>query len=280
MTAVPTAALLDPVIVEMVPVVASVVRLEPGLFAVDVANATEPPSPPLIWLGQFAPESGERLAVLSTQGSGAQWLGASRTRLAIRVPTAGQLFGAMSFGSSAAPRIAIRLLDSVLPTRAMPIEAQAPVAASSESTTFPPLERDIRTEVTAHIERIGDRVFAGSMWAGTPGQQRRVEGFSIRPLQAIQPFEIEYKGLHPGGVETPWVRGTQFCGTRGRALPLTGFAVRIAPHVQDQYSVIYRAAFFRGGITEPRSNGAPCLSGIDGDVIEGISIRIVRRRSG
>jgi len=280
MAAVAAAALLEPTIIETIPISASVVRLEPGLFAVEVAGATAPPSAaagkegPWIWLGQFAPEIGEGLVTLSAQGSGAQWLQAGTTRVAIHVPKAGQLLGAMSLGSSVAPRIAIRSLDSALLT-------VTPTAAPpSEGVTLPPHERDIRAEVTAHIERVGDRVFAGTAWAGALGQQRRVEGFSIRPLHEIQPFEIEYKALHPGGIETPWVRGPQFCGTRGRGLPLTGFAVRIAPHVQDQFSAIYRAAFFRGGISEPRSNGAPCLPGIDGDTIEAISVRIVQRRPG
>jgi hypothetical protein len=61
---------------------------------------------------------------------------------------------------------------------------------------------------------------------------------------------------------------------------LTGLAIRIAPHVQDQFSVIYQAAFFRSGITETRSNGAPCLPKLPGDTLEGINIRIVQRRPG
>jgi hypothetical protein len=144
----------------------------------------------------------------------------------------------------------------------------------------PQTEREIRTEISVHIERVGDRVFAGSTWAGMPGAQRRIEGFSIKPLQEIQPSEIEYKALHPGGIETPWVRGPQFCGTRGRSLPLTGLAVRIVPHVQDQFSVIYQATFFRSGVTEARSNGAPCLPKLSGDTLEGINVRIVQRRPG
>lgn len=275
---IPSDALGDPVVTETIPVTACVVRLAPGLFAVEIVNGAANASDggrPLAWLGEFAPE-GNGIEVLSARGSGAQWLPAGTTSLAIRAPEAGRLLMATAFGSARAPAVTIRSFDVAAITA-----APAPAAGAQARAAAPPLsEREIRTEVTAHIERIGDRVFAGSAWAGTPGEQKRIEGFSIRPLQEIQPTEIEYKALHPGGVETPWVRGPQYCGTRGRALPLTGFAVRIAPHVQDQFSVIYQAAFFRSGITEPRSNGAPCLPNIPGDTIEGINIRIVQRRPG
>ena len=271
------AALCDPIVTETLPVAACVVRLEPGLFAVEIVDevAAAGSGEPRVWLGPFGAESGS-VDVLSAGGGGAQWLPVNTTGLAVRASKAGQLLMAAAFDATAAPAVTIRPYGA----------AVAVVNLKPELAKIPPVveplppEREIRIEMTAHIERVGDRVFPGAAWAGTPGGQRRVEGFSIRPLQEIQPSEIEYKALHPGGVETAWIRGPQYCGTRGRALPLTGFAVRVAPHVQDQFSVIYQAAFFHGGISVPRSNGAPCLSKTPGDTIEGINIRISQRRSG
>lgn len=259
----------DYIAAETLPVTACIVRLEPGLFAVDIANKTPTAGgeEPTIWLGPFGADS--RVDILSARAGGAQWLTANSAGLAVGASGSGGLIMATAFGATAAPAVAIRRFGA-------PAVANVPTVA----TPLPPPEREIRVEVTAHIERLGDRVFSGAAWAGTPGAQRRVEGFSVRPLQEIQPGEIEYKALHPGGVETAWIRGPQYCGTRGRALPLTGFAVRVAQHVQDQFSVTYRAAFFRGGISEPCSNGTPCLSKTPEDTIEGINIRISQRRPG
>ena len=282
--ALPPGVLTNAVVTETIPAAASVVRLNAGLYAVKIGTAHDEVSgsssaPVRIWFGSLAGDGG--LETLSTAGRGEECLREGETNLAVRMPSDGALVIATAFGSSgqvpSAPSVIAQSLDTAISLIAS--DAGEPIA-SPQPAQPPQAEREIRTEITAHIERAGDRVFGGSTWAGTPGAQKRIEGFSIKPLQEIQPSEIEYKALHPGGIETPWVRGPQFCGTRGRSLPLTGLAVRIAPHVQDQFSVIYQAAFFRSGITEPRSNGAPCLPKLPGDSLEGIYIRIVQRRPG
>jgi hypothetical protein len=284
--ALPPGVLANAVVTETIPAAASVVRLNAGLYAVKIGisreDASEPgPSPSSVWVGPLAGDGG--FETLSAEGRGEQWLREPETNLAIRVPKDGALIMATAFGSGdrapTAPSVAVQSLNEAVSLIASD-DAESPAASPPISTSTPQAEREIRAEIAVHIERVGDRVFAGSAWAGTPGAQRRIEGFSIKPLQEIQPSEIEYKALHPGGIETPWVRGPQFCGTRGRSLPLTGLAIRIAPHVQDQFSVIYQAAFFRSGITEARSNGTPCLPKLPGDALEGINIRIVQRRPG
>jgi hypothetical protein len=275
--------LTNAVVTETVPAAASVVRLNAGLYAVKIAtnheDATEAdPRPSPLWVGRFAADGG--LEALSAAGRGEQWLRGPEASLALRVPEGGVSVMATAFGSGdralSAPSIVVQSLEEAVSH----VDAEQPAPPPQVPELPPQAEREIRTEISVHIERVGDRVFAGSSWAGTPGGQRRIEGFSIKPLQEIQPSEIEYKGLHPGGIETPWVPGPQFCGTRGRSLPLTGLAIRIAPHVQDQFSVIYQAAFFRSGVTEARSNGAPCLPKLSGDALEGINVRIVQRRPG
>jgi hypothetical protein len=282
----PPGTLTNAIVTETIPAAASVVRLNVGLYAVKVGASREEasapaPAPSPIWVGPLAADGG--FEALSAGGRGEQWLRETETSLAVRAPKNGVLMMATAFGFGdrvpSAPSVIVQSLDGT--TSLTGADGAEPSAASPQiPLPAPPAEREIRAEITAHIERVGDRVFAGSTWAGTPGAQRRIEGFSIKPLQEIQPSEIEYKALHPGGIETPWVRGPQFCGTRGRSLPLTGLAIRVAPHVQDQFSVIYQAAFFRSGITEARSNGAPCLPKLPGDSLEGINIRIVQRRPG
>lgn len=284
------------------PVVAAIAALGPGLYAVEVAAGSdgEAEPPPRVWLAQLPSDGGGSLQLLSAAGEGAQWLDGTGSLVAVRVSDGAALLSATAFGSAerapALPRLTLQALETGRAPAAMvlPLPLSAPLAspAATPSDPAPPplatpqvegaitrTEREIPVEVLAHIERVGDRTFGGSAWAGRPGDKRRLEGFSIRPLQELQPNEIEYKALHPGGIETPWVPGPQFCGTRGRGLPITGLSIRIASHVQDQFSVIYQAAFFRSGISEPRGNGAPCLPALAGDVLEGINIRILRGRA-
>ena len=97
--------------------------------------------------------------------------------------------------------------------------------------------RDVPTEILLHIERAGDRLFPGRGWVGALGRQMRIEAFSIRPLERLAPADIEMKGFLPDGGETPWVPGGALCGTRGRGLPLIGFAVRVAPQRADRFDV-------------------------------------------
>ena len=117
--------------------------------------------------------------------------------------------------------------------------------------------RDIPTEIMLHIERAGDRLFPGRGWVGALGRKMRIEAFSIRPLEQLAPADIEMKGFLPDGGETPWVPGGALCGTRGRGLPLTGFAVRVASQRADRFDVQYQGSFFIGGISETRRNGDP-----------------------
>jgi hypothetical protein len=259
-----------------------VARLDAGLGVVEISTGTPfdeyGVSP--VWVGQL-PSAADDIDLLAAQGSGEQWLPSGDNLVVFRAPQAGALLLATTFGSPgqqpSPPKTVIRAVDALAADR--PPDA-AP--AAPPSTEEPPArrQREIRVEVTVHLEGVGDRAFPGATWAGKPGDRKRIEGFSIRPLQELRPNEIEYKALHPSGVETPWIAGPQFCGTRGRSLPIVGFAVRIAPYVQDQFSVVYQAVFFRGGVTETRSNGAPCLPALAGDALEGINIRVLQSRPG
>jgi hypothetical protein len=269
---------------DVVAVIAHAVRLQAGLGIAEISSAPSSGGPDLtpVWVGQL-PSATDNIDLLSAQARGEQWLPGGDNRVVVRSPHAGSLLLATVFGSPgqqpSAPGVTVRALAAPEPAAYPPSD----VAAVEPPLPEQPLarrQREIRAEVTVHLEGVGDRVFPGAAWAGKPGEHKRVEGFAIRPLQELRPNEIEYKVLHPGSVETQWIPGPQFCGTRGRSLPIVGFAVRIAPHVQDQFSVVYQAAFFRGGVTEPRSNGAPCIPAIAGDALEGINIRVLQSQPG
>ena len=137
--------------------------------------------------------------------------------------------------------------------------------------------REIASELILHIERQGDRRLPGQGWAGNPGQRLRVEGFAIRPLEVIAPGDLEYMGYGPAGRQTPWVSDAKLCGTRGRGLPLTGFAIRLAPRLRERFDVIYEGYFFDSGATGPARNGEPCLPASVDDPLSAVRLRLVER---
>ena len=104
----------------------------------------------------------------------------------------------------------------------------------------------------------------------------RIEAFSIRPLERLLPADIEMKGFLPNGAETPWVPGGQLCGTRGRGLPLTGFAVRVVQQT-ERFEVVYQGSFFAAGISQLHHNGEPCRAAAADDPLEAINVRLIER---
>jgi hypothetical protein len=131
--------------------------------------------------------------------------------------------------------------------------------------------------VIFHAERVGDQVMPGSEWIGKIGEKRRIEAFGVRALEILQPEDIQYKSRTLAGRETRWVNGPNLCGSRGRSMPLTGFAIRVPPHLQARFDVEYRGAFFGGGIVGPLRNGELCASKLDNDPLEALSVRITER---
>ncbi len=156
-------------------------------------------------------------------------------------------------------------------------EAGTPAARPTGRAPAATATRDIPAEILLHIERAGDRLFPGRGWVGALGRRMRIEAFSIRPLERLAPAELEMKGFLPNGGETPWVAGGALCGTRGRGLPLIGFAVRIVPQRADRFEVLYQGSFFVGGISDLHKDGDPCRAATADDPLEAINVRLIER---
>jgi hypothetical protein len=136
---------------------------------------------------------------------------------------------------------------------------------------------EIGSEIVLHMERLGDRRFPGEGWVGNRGKKLRIEAFSIRPVDTLLARDIEFKALGPKGRQTPWVTDAKLCGTRRQGLPLTGFAIRLAPHVAERLDVVYQGSFFESGIVGPHRNGELCIPPITDDPLEAINVRLIRR---
>ena len=153
-------------------------------------------------------------------------------------------------------------------------------ARRKKATKLDSERREVGAEIVLHIDHQGDCRFVGQGWAGVRGRKQGIEAFGIRPLEGLVPSDIEYRGFGPNGRQTPWVTNATLCGTRGRHLPLTGFAVRLAPHLRDRYDVVYEGAFFAGGVVGPSRNGEPCVATMADDPLEAMHVRLLERATG
>src|SRR5436305_8392958 len=205
------------------------------------------------------------------------WLGREGGTVIIRSPAGGGHVIVTAYGpaeQSAVPlALDLRRLDG--PVAGIEKAAAAAAATSGGSVSAESQTREVPTEILLHIERAGDRLFPGRGWVGALGRKLRIEAFSIRPLESLAAVDIELKGYLPGGNETQWVHGGILCGTRGRRMPLIGFAVRLAPRLADRFEVTYQGSFFASGISGVQRNGEPCRSTTGDDPLEAINIRIV-----
>jgi hypothetical protein len=223
-----------------------------------------------------------RLEIFAATGGQPGWLGPEGGTIVARVPPGGGHIWFTSYrmtGQDAVPvEIQVTRLDQPSPKASLRgAPARQNLERSERQRLRSPVVQEIETEITVHMERLGDRVFAGGNWIGNRGQRRRIEAFGIRPLETLSLHDIEYKAFGPNGRETPWVTDAKLCGTRGQGMPLTGFAIRLASCQRDRYDIFYEGAFFDGGISGPRSNGEPCTSTRLDDPLEDINIHIIER---
>jgi hypothetical protein len=260
---------------------ARIIKLDQGLYAIsigaiaDAAQALAGVTVPAIQLAAPPSDEFDPVEIVATTGDLEPWIGPEGGAAVVRAPAGGGNLLITTYGTpeqAAAPlEIVIRRLD-----RPGPAEERAAAAVHELPARQEPA-REIPTEISMHIERLGDRRFAGQGWIGNRGQKLRIEAFSIRPTEGLSPADIEYMAFGPNGRETPWVSEGKLCGTRGRGLPLTGFAVRLAPHLRDRYAVAYQGAFFSGAVVGPIESGAPCTSTVADDPLEAINVRLVER---
>jgi GT2 family glycosyltransferase len=154
-----------------------------------------------------------------------------------------------------------------------PAKASRPPVSSAAATDGP-----LPLKIGAHIRGRGDMNFSDVPWAGRVAPGLWIESFSVRPLQGFTAQDIEYKGLTGSGFETPWLSDDKMCGTKGMAVPLVGFAVRLKPSAATAAYDCEYSGYFQSRVTVgPLRNGAPCRSTVANDPLEGIQVRLVRR---
>ena len=152
-----------------------------------------------------------------------------------------------------------------------PAPAPEPPPRAAEGT------QDVGAEILLHIMGLGDRRYVEPGWAGNPGSRRHIEALSVRPREGLAASAVEFRVFAQEGRATAWVSNGNYAGTRGRNLPLTGFAVRPAGELGDRLEISYEGSFFEGGVVGPKRNGELCVSSVADDPLEAVRITITDR---
>jgi hypothetical protein len=255
--------------------------LAPGLYAVTVETARVPP----VSLGGMTlpatlvtplDNNLENGAAIFGADKGGNWVGPSGGTVVLRIPTGGgrSLITTYRSEQQEAMPLSIQIASIGRPVAAA-ATAQQRNGVAAESPT-PAAEPTLPAQITFCIDQVSEQAGAGK-WAGTPGSKRFLEAFGIIPQGHIEPDGIEYQGFGPNGRKTPWVSAGKLCGSRGKNVALTGFAIRPAEHLREKIEIIYEGAFAKSGQSGPCRNGEPCRGTRTDDPLEAFSLKIVSR---
>ena len=264
-----------------------VLPLPPGLylFSVKAAAPSQTRSSgeltlPAVHVGLGPGMHSEQVEFVSGPDTQGAWLFAPGDLLVTKVKGSGVTLVMTSVRAPGGDALSIKVerLES---------RAEAGSTAAAAPTVMPPAVPAVRDpsrtghvpmQISAHIRARGDVSYTDVPWAGRVAPGLWVEAFCVRPLEQFGASDIEYKGLTGSGFETPWLSDDKMCGTKGMAVPLVGFAVRLKPgSVTSEYDCEY-SGYFQSGVTVgPLRNGAPCRSTVANDPLEGIQVRLMRR---
>lgn len=149
--------------------------------------------------------------------------------------------------------------------------AEAPAAASAGAGRTPVMVLNEKHDVIAHIQTQGDVGGAYGNWVGEPGQQRAIEGFSLSTPEGLSPADLTYQAVLGRGWLSPWVEAGQFCGSRGMALPILGFKLKLSEAAARRYDLSIAASFVDGtkldDLGSEESCEAPSLSPLEAMLI-------------
>jgi Clostridial hydrophobic W len=258
-----------------VEVSAEILILDHGLYALSLAQSGASVQAGLLLPAvQVAKPPSERLdgvdVIASTAGC-TGWLGGAGGAVVVKAPPGGGRLVLTTYRHSGQPHDACEVM-----VNRIDLPASARIKRGVEEVAPLPT-RDIAAEILLHIEGAGDCRVPAEGWIGNRGKKLRLEAFSIRPLETLALCDVEYKAYGPHGRETPWISDGKLCGTRGRSLPLTGFAVRLAAQFGGRFGIEYQGAFFESGVCGPVRDGEPCLPQIADDPLEGVNLRLFER---
>ena len=116
-------------------------------------------------------------------------------------------------------------------------------------------------EIVAHIQDMGDVEGGLGEWIGRPGSGRWIEGFRMAPRQGISTEDFECRAVLGRDWLSPWLPGGQYCGSRGLALPMRGFCIRLRPAAAARFDLAISARFVDGTEIGPIGSDYVCAAG-------------------
>jgi hypothetical protein len=242
-------------------------------------TAAQSPMLPALQILVAPGQSSTAVEHVSAQGSEHHWLRSAKDSVILKVNDEMAKVVVMSLTAPGlAPlHIDVRKLDGEHSATAFAQEpAPAPQAITPGKPPVAPADATLlRAQIVAHVEYAGDVIGMDQTWVGTPDATRAIECLTVTPMTGISPSALEYKTLSATGAETPWTDQGRPCGSRGRATPLLGFAIRQKPDADARFSCAYSGRFASGRIVGPVIDGALCVSPLANDRLVGLWLNVV-----
>jgi hypothetical protein len=154
---------------------------------------------------------------------------------------------------------------------------QGTCSANAPQTPPTTPQTNVNLRGIVHLQDVGDGAFQGGAFAGTRGESRRLEGFSLQITDSIPGLGIEYMAHLQDKGDTAWTSGGQFVGTRGESRRLEGFAIRLTGSAAANYTVNYFCHVQDVGDTPVRSNGQFCGTRGESRRVEGMQVWIQKK---
>ncbi len=259
---------------------AQYLSFEPGLYAVDFQAAKSATTDvglrlPCLRL-EAIPPSGRQVgrAFINTVSDGGWiWRGNEPTFVLVVGGPAGVVLTIYKASDGMpSPQVRIRYIGAqgVTPAPARPA-APAPIAIPE----MEPVAGAVPISSLVHVRGIGDVKTTGTNWTGRPGGGAAVEGFAIMPIGVIGEGSLEYQAVLGNNWNTPWFSAGEFCGSRGLALELLGFRVRLTDATAVGYECAIWGSFVGKPEVGPITDGEVCEA--EGAPLEAIRVVITPR---
>ncbi|OBP14500.1 hypothetical protein A5320_12080 [Rheinheimera sp. SA_1] len=133
--------------------------------------------------------------------------------------------------------------------------------------------------VYTHVQQQGQMTFAPDEWAGTRGQQLRLESLAVTPLHPNlgnwpSCLQLSYMAHLQGTGDTGWTNAPNKVGTEGQSRRIEGVAFRLAGSCAQDYTVEYRCHLQNIGDSALLRDGQFCGSRGQSRQLEAIKLTV------
>lgn len=281
----PSPSTQSPIAFEQISSSVKILTLPEGVYSFTVKRDSGPAASPgeatlpAVQVSLPPVRSAGTVEILTAASSLDRWLALESDMIVVRVDGGDASLMLTSLRLPDCPTLDVRISRLSAEPSSPSGEIQTAMAEQDTGAAGP------RILLQTHIRNVGDLEFE-DCWAGWPGQQLWIEGFSVSVAETealgeeFSNSEIEYCAVTAEGFETPWLSNQELCGSRGAGMPILGFGVRLKAQAAEKYDCAYRGRFFSGATVGPLTGGALCCSEIPGDPLEGLEVQLTKRRAG